>query len=215
MGGVFTPLNLNVYAYTHQDPLRYVDPDGREITVKRHLDKSGVWRTDIKFTAVLTNASSAKLSQKDMASYARRIEQAIERDYSKTLAKGKEVVTAHADIEVGTKATGGQHTISLVDQIAGSKDVLGMAPFGKKDILVNVGLVTGAVSGGGASLERTSAHEFGHSANLRHPNDPANALKLLTDNLMSQTQYSSSEKVQFNQVMEMYKASSSGLLNQP
>src|SRR2546427_8264672 len=43
-------------------------------------------------------------------------------------------------------------------RLPGSKDVLGMAPFGKKDILVNVGLVTGAVSGGGASLERTSAH---------------------------------------------------------
>ncbi len=31
IGGVYTGQNLNLYAYTHQNPVRYTDPDGQQI----------------------------------------------------------------------------------------------------------------------------------------------------------------------------------------
>jgi RHS repeat-associated protein len=31
MGGVFNPANLALFSYAHQNPLRYVDPDGRQV----------------------------------------------------------------------------------------------------------------------------------------------------------------------------------------
>jgi RHS repeat-associated protein len=33
MGGVLNPINIDLYAYGHQNPLRYVDPDGLEVTL--------------------------------------------------------------------------------------------------------------------------------------------------------------------------------------
>ncbi|MFA7688215.1 MAG: RHS repeat-associated core domain-containing protein [Moheibacter sp.] len=32
-GGVFNPMNLNVYGYTYQNPLRYIDPNGKQVDV--------------------------------------------------------------------------------------------------------------------------------------------------------------------------------------
>src|SRR5690606_38277628 len=32
-GGVFNPLNLNVYGYTYQNPIRYIDPNGKQTDV--------------------------------------------------------------------------------------------------------------------------------------------------------------------------------------
>jgi len=31
LGGVFNSLNIDVYSYTHQNPLKYMDPDGRKL----------------------------------------------------------------------------------------------------------------------------------------------------------------------------------------
>src|SRR5574340_319760 len=44
MGGVYTPPNLNLYAYSHTNPLIYSDPDGRETwaAIKAFLDRKSV-----------------------------------------------------------------------------------------------------------------------------------------------------------------------------
>jgi hypothetical protein len=31
LGGVFNPVNLNVYAYIHQNPIKFIDPNGKEL----------------------------------------------------------------------------------------------------------------------------------------------------------------------------------------
>ncbi|MDO5616143.1 MAG: RHS repeat-associated core domain-containing protein [Cruoricaptor ignavus] len=40
-GGVFNPMNLNTYTYTYQNPIRYIDPNGKQTesyATKRHDD---------------------------------------------------------------------------------------------------------------------------------------------------------------------------------
>ena len=32
-GGVFNPMNLNTYGYTYQNPIRYIDPNGKQADV--------------------------------------------------------------------------------------------------------------------------------------------------------------------------------------
>jgi len=37
MGGMFNSGNLAMYTYTHQNPIRYVDPDGKEVWIVGHV----------------------------------------------------------------------------------------------------------------------------------------------------------------------------------
>ena len=41
LGGVFNPANLAGYTYTHQNPVRYVDPDGNEVTLDPYIKAGG------------------------------------------------------------------------------------------------------------------------------------------------------------------------------
>ena len=52
---------------------------------------------------------------------------------------------------------------------------------------------------------RVGAHEFGHAAGLRHPNDVDNPIKNLpTDNLMTQTKYSRSRALTHDQFKSIH-----------
>jgi RHS repeat-associated protein len=218
LGGVFNTPNLNLYNYSRQNPVNFVDPTGQEIRANRWKDASGVWQTRITFTAVLVNNSKVPMTAAQLDAHAKTIEAAIERAYTKRWANGAENVVTKATIYTAPppKGAAALHEIRFQDTIGGNPQYLGSAEFGKKQINLNVGLVTGAFSGvKNASLERTAAHEFGHSAWLQHPGEAGNPLKLPDENLMSQTWKSKSTNVQFNQIILMYDMYRNGMLNKP
>ncbi len=67
-GGVFRPNNLNLFAYTYQNPVKYIDPSGQYITADPE-------RKSIKFTAVVHDDSSNP--NVDARKYARRLKKQL------------------------------------------------------------------------------------------------------------------------------------------
>jgi hypothetical protein len=219
MGGVYNALNLGLYSYTHLNPIKFVDPDGNEISAASTVENRSNGTTKstiyIKFTGTLSYAgdnSAGKSLSKDLA---KRMKSAIESSYSQTFTDTSGNVTEYkmsADIVVG-KATAGskRHNIEILqhgDPILGPG--IGFAPGFEttKDLYISDVTFdqTAMAAVPNMSFERTTAHEFGHKASLRHPNDPGNPISgLPASNLMSQTAISGSAKVERSQLRQIFK----------
>jgi len=64
----------------------------------------------------------------------------------------------------------------------------------------------GRAVGKKVSLERTAAHEFGHSAGLYHPDSAQNTLKnLKMNNLLHQTRITDGDLIEESQINDMRK----------
>lgn len=157
-----------------------------------------------------------------MQGYADRLVSSISESYSGT---GENInFKAEVNITVASddnKVTGTDHTFTIQDQgklpgSEGKKGVTGNAVKGKKNvnisqhILDRKGATTGKYAGTGktekalGTLERTGAHELGHSASLGHP-----AKGTSDKNLMHQTKQPNAGKVvteaQVLQIEQTYK----------
>jgi RHS repeat-associated protein len=212
MGGVFNTRNLGVYGYVGMNPLRFTDPDGNEITVtKTETKHNGNVSThyNINFTAMLSNQSSTKLSSAQLKSIASRMESQIKTSF--TGKDGSVSWSTKVDIKVGGgKPNDKRHAINIVDPSSlPSSSVLGMVnAIGGSKMDVNSGIINVKPGQqGNASLERTSAHEFGHLGGLTHPAKPQ-------PNLMTQTWGSGSTSVDKQQIESMQKDYKAGNLNQ-
>ncbi len=97
----------------------------------------------------------------------------------------------------------------------GAPGAIGLAAVGGSwiDVVSNiVGLTPNAQSN--ASFERTSAHEFGHSAGLLHPGENGAPGTLGDSNLMSQTRFTGDRSTNKGQIEQMYRDYNAGNLNQ-
>lgn len=119
------------------------------------------------------------------------------------------IVRAKASISTSGKV-GSRHKINLVnkkevvDFSSGKKsEVLGNASLGGKGINLSTSLLKN-----NKALPRTSAHEFGHSAGLKHKNAAGQ------HNIMTQSGKSKSTTVTSGQVKAIKSNYESGKLNQ-
>lgn len=183
---------MSPFTYVANNPLILKDPDGKEIIITHKTDDSGVQTVNIRVTGTLINDSGKKYTHEQMVGYASRISETIKKSYSINEEKFKVNVSAeiYAQSDDNPLAKN-DHAFRIVDQgkIPGLKekypDIDPMSVVGKGDFYENIVylsnnilnekmaesgefLGTGKTQDGGATLERTSAHEFGHTANLRH-----------------------------------------------
>jgi hypothetical protein len=111
------------------------------------------------------------------------------------------------------------HVIRIVDVVdPGNASVLGQVnEIGGKEVKIKPGLIAKKPSDpGNASLERTSAHELGHTLGLRHDTDPDNPIrdKMQNTALMRQTQHTDGTDVNIHEIRRVQKLYDDRKLNQ-
>lgn len=189
------PVNgLNLYAFVREKPTTFTDSDGRQIEVRRIPGRRG--RPDviqIRVSGILVNDSSRAMSQADLTRYARRLARQFKSSYSgQGPTTGGSVIKFNADVDIRVSGNikRSDHVFRFVDRgripgrILGTfrpRTVVGRAPLRRKVTFMNEDIAdmnpakrgryarTGLSSTGGATLERTGTHEFGHSMGLAHP----------------------------------------------
>ena len=140
-GGVYNPLNLAMYIYAHQNPLKFTDPDGNEISVK--VEGANV---RIHLTAQATGSKASAATEKQFKT-------SVEKEFSGTFGKYKVATTV--DIKTGGKVDAKRHQIIMNDdkgpsqaEVGGSKATM---RFGDKP---------------GAVMNKEMPHEVGHLLGL-------------------------------------------------
>ena len=197
---------ISDYACFQNNPILNSDPDGDEIKVKR---KYGFFRhlfglkplIKITVTGVLIDNSSKNLTKTELKEVRDRIEAGIKAGYT---GEGTDVKwKGKAKIRVGNRGEKSlrknDHAFRLYDdgKLPDSNNpggvrpagVIGHAPRGERVVELNTGLIS-TPENERVSMERTSAHELGHSGGMHqeggvfvgHPNPSTRP-----DNLMHQS----------------------------
>jgi RHS repeat-associated protein len=214
--------SLNLYAYVNNNPMRFQDRDGGEITMTK--DK-GTEHYHIKLTAYLVDVST-DLSKKgygrdQLEDYAAKVKSAIEASYQGK--SGKTTWDITVDIKVvdkwdDIKADPSRHVFRIVDKPRGGEAGGTVHGHMLMDIKASTLLAPREAPAGDKyaaaykrfykSPESFAAHEFGHDAGL-------DDLETDKANLMSHGRENDSRTITVDQLRTIQKSIAGGKVNQP
>ena len=199
--------SLNLYAYAKQNPLKYRDPDGGEITISKSIDQKTHETTyEIKLTAVLLDGSqNPKITAKALEDYAQKLKGTIETAYSghdvKAKVRWKTTVDVHV-ISDWSQRKANEHVFLITGGYkmsgAGETKHGGMIMKIQAHTLLDQPPHTGdkyydILKKTYKSPESVGAHEFGHAAGL-------DDLETDTSNLMSHGRENDQKMISLEQI---------------
>lgn len=210
------------------NPIIYSDPDGRDIIFNVYKQADGTVKIHIVVNAKLIDETRNNYTLEQMNVFTQRIKNGMEQSY--TFKELGYDVSMEVNISVQTPEnmlTKSDHAFRLrrVDEMPDFQGGFGVpeqnrgvAPWGQKIMFLSEFLLDKTPhkpgerlsEDGHATLEGTSAHEFGHSAFLEHPE-----LGTMPGNLMNQS-YSGDAgmKMNINQILISLQKYDEGYLNQ-
>ncbi|MEQ9009321.1 MAG: RHS repeat-associated core domain-containing protein, partial [Ekhidna sp.] len=166
------------YHYTYNNPINYIDPDGRRIDpvkTKDEVDENGVRQIEVTFNIsikILNNSRSGVNMNELKGQLRSMLKEAFSGSYGVAAANLNYTFKA-GDISIDNVSSMDQvsesdHVLTIVDDVEGKavdkngnvRDAAGMAEYGMKNLWSEGGSA-------GEVAERT-VHELGHSARRNH-----------------------------------------------
>lgn len=174
-------VGFSPYHFAANSPMIVMDPNGEEWLIDVDTKAKTITLT---FTGKLIDETGA-VSGADMEAYTQRINSSIEASFQGKTPNGFTVTTKSkiTVLKQGEVLAANDHALRIVNQIPvpGEENSYGFSATGgkwtylQKDILERTPATEGEYKGTGLStdgkptLERTAAHEAGHTAGLYHP----------------------------------------------
>ena len=237
------------YHYVDNNPISRVDRDGLDWNVSISGSEKDGWNISFSFTGRIINESGKEISEEEMTEYSDRMLNALEKSFtgksgknSWSFDRGSSSITSGSEGDLKEN----EHAIRIADDLTdgNGNSLTGKAQFGQKVIYINSNILDnhptqgnenfaaktyaqiGLTANGKATLERTFAHEAGHSAYLMHPIDQSVQDRTGKDyipksklfqvrNLMNQTQWRADAGwgIIFEQAIIMNERFKEGYLN--